>query len=95
MWAVWVLFLWWAGHYWWSGRCDWPPVCLVARPCLVWNLLAAGEQGWIKRQLVAETQGVMRLVLAHWWAQPCSVVGGCAAKGPRYSVSLFVGGAGS
>ena len=34
-------------------------------------------------------QRVMGLVLAHRWAESGSVVGGCAAKGPRYSVSLF------
>ena len=35
------------------------------------------------------------LVLAHWWAEPGSEVGGCMASVPRSSVGLLVGGAGS
>ena len=35
-------------------------------------------------------QRVLELVLAHRWAESGSVIGGCTAKGPRYSVSLFM-----
>ena len=35
------------------------------------------------------------LVLAHWWVEPGSGVGGCGAGDPRSSVGVLVGQTGS
>ena len=51
MWAVWVFLLWQADYCGWPGRCGWPPVLGIARPCIVWNVPAAGGSGWVMRHL--------------------------------------------
>lgn len=40
--------------------------------------------------LAAESQQVLGLVLADWWAEPVSGVHGCGANVPGYSVDLLV-----
>ena len=81
--TAWSLLLWqadWRGQ---PGRHGWPLVCLVAGPCLVQRLLITGGRGWGRRCLAAETWLVPGLVLAHWWVEQCSGMGGYRAKGSQ------------
>lgn len=50
---------------------------LVARPFLVWRLLATEWQGRVVRQLAAKPREIPDLMLAHWWAELGSGVGCC------------------
>ena len=47
------------------------------------------------RRLAAEAWGVLGLVLAHWWTEPCSGMVSCGARVPGSSVGLLVGGVSS
>ena len=68
-------------------------VQLVARSCLVRRLLTVGRQGQDMRWLAIEPQGVRGPVLAHWWVELVSRVGGHGPGTPESSVSLVVTGA--
>ena len=41
------------------------------------------------------SQGVLGLMMALWWTESCSEVGGCGARGPGSSVDLIVSGTSS
>ena len=43
--ALGALPLWWAGFYGCAGRCGWLLAWLVAKPCLMWRLVAVGKCG--------------------------------------------------
>ena len=49
----------------WSSGLGWSLVWLVAKPCLVWMLLADVQWGLIIRQQIAEPQWDSRLVPVH------------------------------
>lgn len=63
---------------------------LVARPFLVWRLLATEWQGRVVRQLAAKLREIPDLMLAHWWAELGSGVGGGGDRVSGSSVGLLV-----
>ena len=66
MWAAWVFLFWWADYSGTSDRDCWPQGQLVARPCLVQSVLVTGWLGRVMKQLAADLQVALGLVLAHW-----------------------------
>lgn len=63
---------------------------LVARPFLVWRLLATEWQGRVVRQLAAKPREIPELMLVHWWTELGSGVGGGGDRVPGSSVGLLV-----
>ena len=92
MWAVWALLLWWADYWGWSGRWGWPSSSWLPDRALCGGCLLL--VGGARSQLAVESQVVLELVLAHWWAELVCVLLGCRARAPRSSVGLLARGAG-
>ena len=68
---------------------------LVARPCLLGKLPAAGGQGLVMMWLFAKPQVVPGLVLACWYVELGSGVRGCGPNNLGCSLVLLVGGVSS
>ena len=82
----------------WSGRRSWPLVWLVARPYLMWMLLATDWWEWVTGDWLQNTRGAPRLVLGYWWAESKSrrpqgmlPAHWWVKPGPGTSVSLLAG----
>ena len=83
VWAVWVLLLWWLSTVGslvciTSPLSGWLPVLVFCEAAVCWQ--------------PDSSLGVLGLVLAHWWAELGSKVGGCGVRGPGYSFGLLLGG---
>ena len=88
VWAARSLLLWWADYCVHTGRYGWLPAQLVARPYLVWRLLASGGHGWMQSPGLWASTGPLvggARSWGHWWG----------ARSPGAGISLLVGRAGS
>ena len=61
---------------------------------LPWSegLLAISRTTQVTKELAVEPWETPGLVLAHWWEELASELGGCGTRGPETRVGLLVGG---